>query len=403
MTSCDLKIYNAGIVTPGGIIDRGTLCVDKGKIVLIEKGSVEVEAGESIDAGGRLLSPGFIDIHIHGGGGHDFMDGTVEAFLGIAELHARYGTTAMTPTSLSSDIKDLRTMLETYEQAHGQNHHGAQFVGMHVEGPYIAMSQKGAQDPRYIRNPDPAEYRELIERFPFIKRWSAAPELPGAHELGRYMASKGVLPAIAHTDAIYEEVLEAFHAGYTHMTHFYSAMSTVSRRDAYRYAGTVEAGYLIDDMTVEIIVDGVHLPAPLLQLVCKVKGIDKVTLITDAMRAAGMPPGKSFLGPIGSGMDVIVEDGVAKLPDRSAFAGSVATCDRLVRNMIRLAGVTPEEAITMMTINPARITGIDDHKGSLEPGKDADLVLLDDQYEVLRTIVNGRTIYAAGGNSQTNQ
>jgi N-acetylglucosamine-6-phosphate deacetylase len=301
----------------------------------------------------------------------------------------------MLPTTLTSSKADLIQILDLYEEADNQNHEGAQFIGMHLEGPYIAKTQAGAQDPRYIRDPDPEEYEHILARYKNIKRWSAAPELPGAIRLGECLRSKKILPAIAHTDAIYEEVCAAFEKGYTHATHFYSAMSGVTRRNGFRYAGVIESAYLIDEMTVEIIADGIHLPAPFLKLIYKIKGASHTALITDAMRAAGMPPGESILGSLHNGIKVIVEDGVAKLPDRSSFAGSVATTDRLVRNMISLAGVGLQEAIRMMCATPARIMGIENKKGSLAPGKDADVVIFDDKINVSTTIVNGKIIYQA--------
>jgi N-acetylglucosamine-6-phosphate deacetylase len=389
-----LKIINGKILTPGKLIFNGTLLVTGSRITAVAEGNMEAEAEIEIDAGGQYVSPGFIDIHVHGGGGHDFMDGSVEAYLEIARLHARYGTTSMTPTTLTSSAKDLEQVLSLYEQAAKENTNGAQFIGMHLEGPYIAPSQCGAQDTRYIHDPDPAEYESFIRRFPFITRWSAAPELPGALQMGKFLRSNGILPAIAHTDAIYEEVVKAFDCGFTHATHFYSAMSGISRRNGFRFAGVIESGFLIDDMTVEIIVDGVHLPAPLLQLVYKIKGSDKTALITDAMRAAGMPAGPSILGGLNNGTPVIVEDEVAKLPDRSSFAGSVATADRLVRNMCQLARVPLIEAVKMISKTPAVIMGLSDSKGSLERGKDADIVIFDEAIEVSTTVVMGNIIYS---------
>jgi N-acetylglucosamine-6-phosphate deacetylase len=282
-----------------------------------------------------------------------------------------------------------------YAIANKQNHKGAQFIGLHIEGPYFAMSQRGAQDPRYIRPPVVDEYTEILAHSNNIKRWSAAPELKGALEFADYMRSKNVMVAIAHTDAIYEEVLAAYPHGFTHATHFYSAMSGVSRRNAFRYAGVIESAYLIDDMTVEIIADGVHLPPPLLKLVYKIKGADKTALITDAMRAAGMPPGESILGSRKNGLPVIIEDNVAKLPDRSAFAGSVATADRLIANMIALAEVPLTDAVKMMTLTPARIINMDSTKGSLTAGKDADVVIFDGNINIDTTIVNGSVVYSS--------
>jgi len=388
-----LKILNGQIITPQGILKGGSLLIEDGKILEINNSNIDAPDATEIDAGGKYVSPGFIDIHVHGGGGHDFMDNTVEAFLEIAKLHSRHGTTAMLPTTLTSEKADLLKTLSVYEEANKVNADGAQFIGMHLEGPYFAMNQRGAQDPRYIRDPDPAEYKEILATSKSIKRWSAAPELPGAIEFGKYMVAHGILPAIAHTDAIYEEVIDAFNAGYTLATHFYSAMSGVTRRNAFRYAGVIESAYLIDEMDVEIIADGVHLPAPLLKLIYKIKGPHKIALITDAMRAAGMPPGESILGSLRDGIEVIVEDGVAKMPDRASFAGSVATFDRLVRTMIAIASVPLTEVIQMASYNPAVIMKIDNRKGSLEKGKDADIVIFDEDINIDTTIVVGKIMY----------
>jgi N-acetylglucosamine-6-phosphate deacetylase len=389
-----IKISNGRLITPYRVLHGATILVSEGKIAAISENDIEAPDALVIDAAGQYIAPGFIDLHIHGGGGHDFMDGTEEAFLAIAGLHARHGTTAMTPTTLSCEKEDLLQILTVYEKVCSRESQGSAFIGMHLEGPYFSMNQRGAQDPRYIRNPDPGEYRALVSRFPCIRRWSAAPELEGALAFADWLRSNGVLVALAHTDAIYEEVLVAFERGYTHATHLYSAMSGVTRRGAARFAGAVESAFLIDEMTVEIIADGVHLPPPLLQLVYKIKGAAKTALITDAMRGAGMPPGESILGGRHNGLKVIIEDGVAKLPDRSAFAGSVATADRLVRNMVELARLPLCEAVRMMTTTPANIMGVADHKGSLIPGKDADIIIFDDHVNIRTTLVGGRIVYS---------
>lgn len=387
-----LKITNGHIITPFRYIRNGTLLVEDGVILGIHEGNVDFPDAEIIDAGGNYIAPGFIDLHIHGGGGYDFMDGTVHAFLRIAETHAKYGTTAMVPTTLTSEKEDLLQTLDNYEEANATNLKGAQFLGMHLEGPYFALSQRGAQDPRYIRNPDPKEYEEVLAYSSSITRWSAAPELPGAIDFGKRLKQKGILAAVAHTDAIYEEVLDAYENGYTLATHLYSAMSGVTRKNAFRYAGTIESAFLLD-MDVEIIADGVHLPAPLLKLIYKIKGPDRIALITDAMRAAGMPEGESTLGSLKNGLKVIVEDGVAKLPDRTSFAGSVSTTDRLVRNMVQMADVSLLDSVRMMTVTPARIMGVDHKKGTLVAGKDADIVIFDNDINIQKTIVRGRVIY----------
>jgi N-acetylglucosamine-6-phosphate deacetylase len=388
-----LTIRNGKIITPTKIIDGGSVLITENTITAVSERNIEVEETVEIDAKGNYVSPGFIDIHVHGGGGHDFMDATETAFLKIAETHARHGTTSMLPTTLTSSKDEILHTLQVYEQANKKNSKGSQFLGMHLEGPYFAMNQRGAQDPRYIRDPDPNEYEDILAQSSCIKRWSAAPELRGSIEFGKYVCSKGILPSIAHTDALYEEALLAFENGYRLVTHLYSAMSGVTRRNAFRYAGVVEAAYLLDELDVEIIGDGVHLPAPLLKLVYKIKGADRTALITDAIRAAAMPPGESVLGNIHNGIKVIVEDDVAKLPDRSSFAGSIATADRLVRTMLRLGDVPMRDVIQMITATPARIVNVSDKKGGLAVGKDADIVIFDADINIQMTIINGRIIY----------
>ena len=387
-----LKLYNGRVLTPYRMLANGVVVVRDGKIDYVGEGDIDVPGAEAIDVAGRTISPGFIDLHIHGGGGHDFMDGTVEAFLRVAETHARYGTTAMLPTTLTSTREALFSIINVYEEACRQNAGGAAFLGLHLEGPYFSMNQRGAQDPRYIRNPDPAEYREVLSRSNAVRRWSAAPELPGAIEFARYLRGRGVLVSLAHTDALYDEAVVGFENGFTLATHFYSCMNGVTRKNAHRYAGVIECAYLIDEMDVEVIADGIHCPPPLLRLIHKIKGTDRIALITDAMRAAGMPEGPSILGSLADGLPVIVEEGVAKLPDRSSFAGSVATADRLVRTMVG-AGIPLVDVVRMISVTPARLLGLEDRKGSLVVGKDADIVVFDDAISVGMTIVDGKVIY----------
>lgn len=385
------KIINGRLIRSGRVQDGLNVILEDGRIA--EVTARDLPSDTVIDARGQYVSPGFIDIHTHGGGDADFMDGTPEAFLTAAELHARFGTTTLVPTATSGTAEEMSGMEAAFERALSKNERGADMPGLHLEGPYFSMAQRGAQDPKYVRNPDPAEYLPILARSRHILRWSAAPELPGALEFGRELKRRGILAAIGHTDADYDQVVAAAQAGYSHVTHLYSCMSTVHRKNAFRYAGVVEAAYLLDELTVEVIADGVHLPASLLQFVYRFKGPDKIALVTDSMRGAGMPDGLSVLGSRKNGQQVLIEDGVAKLMDRSAFAGSVATTDRLVRNMIRLGGASLPDAVKMATETPARIMGFAD-RGRLQAGLRADLVFFDDEIRVSRTMVAGRTVFA---------
>ena len=255
---------------------------------------------EVVDVGGRVIAPGFIDIHLHGGGGADLMDGDPEAALTIARAHAKGGSTAIVPSTLTSSMADLYQALDNIrfakERMAGEpGFDGARILGVHLEGPYFSMEFKGAQDPRYLKNPLPEEYRRILDYSRDIIRVSVAPELPGALELGRELRQRGILPSVGHTSATYDELLLAMEAGYKHVTHLYSAMSGVKRINAYRVAGVIEGALLRDDLTAEIIADGRHLPASLIRLAYKSKGADRLALVTDAMRAAGMPDRKSVV------------------------------------------------------------------------------------------------------------
>ena len=288
------KIINGKIITPYRLLPEGIVCIEDGKICEVSEKNIDFPDAEIIDASGQYVSPGFIDLHTHGAGNSDFMDGTVEAFLKIAETHARYGTTGLYPTTLASTNEELFKSFDIYRQAKALNTQGAAFLGFHLEGPYFAMSQKGAQDAKYIRNPHPDDYLEILASTGDITRWSAAPELEGSKGLAEALTARGILPAIAHSDAVYEEVVAAFDWGFTHVTHLYSATSGVCRRNLFRYAGIIESAYLIDGMTVEIIADGVHLPASLLKLIYKIKGPDKIALIPIQCVPPACPTEKVF-------------------------------------------------------------------------------------------------------------
>ncbi|MBP3919676.1 MAG: N-acetylglucosamine-6-phosphate deacetylase [Clostridia bacterium] len=385
-------IKNARIIRGDQIEEHASLAFENRYLVPVPE---HTEGCDIIDAHNQYVCAGFIDLHTHGGGGYDFLDGTKEAFLGAAALHAKYGTTTLLPTATSGTYEETVAMFEAYEDACRHNTAGADMPGIHLEGPYFAPSQAGAQDPRYLKTPNPNEYLPIMNATDKLLRWSAACELDGAYPFADACRERGILCAIGHSDASFECVLEAMSHGFSHITHLYSCMSTVHRIQAYRHAGVVESAYLCDDLTVEIIADGVHLPKPLLQMVYRFIGPNRTALVTDSMRGAGLADGQeSILGSLTNGQRVIIEDGVAKMPDRKAFAGSVATTDRLLRTMVEIAEVPLCDAIKMLTETPARIQKLYD-RGTLETGKRADLVFLDDTLHVTRTIVGGSTVFSS--------
>ncbi len=383
------KISNGSVITKKEIIKSNVYLKD-GKILAVTNENISFD--KEINAEGLYVSPAFIDTHIHGAVGYDFLDGESESYIKIAEAVAKHGAGTIFPTITSSDEKKMKKSIEAFEEVKKIKHKGANMLGIHLEGPYFSPNQAGAQDPEKIRAFDKNEYEKIFSYTDSIIRWTGAPELDGSEEFAKTLVKKGVVPCIGHSDADSLCVSEAFKNGFCHITHLYSCTSTVHRKNAYRYAGIVESAYLNDDMSVEIIADGVHLPEDLLKLVYKIKGEDKTVLITDSMRGAGEPDGESILGAKDDGLKVIIEDGVAKLPDRSAFAGSVAFCDRLVRNMVTMADVPLFKAVKMITQTPANVFNLKG-KGIIEEGYDGDIVIFDENIDIKRTIIGGETVF----------
>ncbi|MDR1161502.1 MAG: N-acetylglucosamine-6-phosphate deacetylase [Tannerellaceae bacterium] len=377
------KIINGQIITPSGILRNHTLIIEDKRIAEITTSDWELAGCETIDARGNYLAPGCIDIHLHGGNGHDFTEATPEAFYAIAKAHARHGTTALYATLAAAPRSTFERAIRTCEQVMTDPKDGARIMGLHLEGNYLNKAMCGGQDPRYLYNPDPQEYQELIASTHCIKRWSASPELPGAMAFGWYASERGILVSLAHTTGGYPVVQAASEVGYRHATHFYNAMTGVHKEREFKREGTIESVYLMEDMTVELIADGIHVPPAILVLVYRIKGPQRIALVTDAMFAA------AFEGPV-EAIDsrIIVEDGVGKLADRSALASSIATSDKLIRTMTSL-GIPLTDAIRMSSETPARIMHIADKKGTLEKGKDADIILFDKDINVLTTIVEG--------------
>jgi len=376
------QIYNGHVLTPEGWINGGSVIIEDNRIKEVSKSSRQLDGMDKvIDAHGMHVVPGGIDLHCHGGGGCDFQECTREAFTTVAHTHLLHGTTSIYATLSSSPIDMMEQACQTCDDL--MREQGSTIMGMHMEGPYLNPSKAGAQMPEVIRVPDPNEYIHIVEDFDCMRRWDTAPELPGAVEMGKYITGKGIIAAIAHTAAEYPHVKAAWDAGYTLATHFYNAMPGFHNVREFKHAGTVESIYLLEDMAVEVIADGIHVPATLLNLVYHIKGVEHTALCTDALAVTDSDSERAF------DPRVIIEDGVCKLSDRSALAGSIATMDRLIKTMVRVVNVPLQDAVRMASETPARIMGIYDRKGSIQRGKDADILLLDSD-------INLRSVFSLG-------
>ena len=388
------RIHGGSLVTD--TVDTADLLISDGKIEAVIPTDTPVTSEyELIDAAGCYVSAGFVDIHQLGGGGADYMDGDADAFYHATAAHLAHGTTSVMPTLLSADREGLLRAIKGYKDALTDPRIKANLIGIHIEGPYISPKQAGAQKPENIRKFDPEEYTAITWFGEGnIHRWSVAPEVEGAADFAAFAAEQGITLSIAHSDADIDTVRAAFELGYRHITHFYSCVSTITRRNGYRVPGILEAGYLMDDMDIEIIADGSHIPPSLLEYVMKFKNSDRIALITDAMRAAGQNVTESYLGSALDPLPVIVEDGVAKLTDRTAFAGSVATADMLLQTMLKIDTPLPV-AVKMLTVNPIRMMNLDVNKGLLKAGFDADICIFDEKINVRTVLVGGEVVYGA--------
>ncbi len=386
----DTVIKNAKIITSGKVLEGKSLCLQDGKIAALVDAGRELE-GSVVDARGLYLSAGFVDIHVHGGGGSDFMDGA-QAYESACRSHLQHGTTSLVPTTISADFDQTRYAIQQFSLAKANRAIDCNLLGLHLEGPYLSPAMAGAMRPEQLKAPSEREYMQLWEAGQGnILRWTAAPELPGGLEFGKRMHARGVTMSIGHSDADLHTVRQAQENGYSMITHLYSACSSIKRIGGFRHAGIVEAAYLLDDMNVEIIADGCHLPVELLQFVTKFKDPARIALITDAMRASGQDVKVSFLGSAACPQPVIIEDGVAKLMDRQAFGGSIATADRLVRTMVA-AGTALPMAVKMLTENPISFVCPRVKKGSVAEGFDADLILFDEDIQIKAVYLNGRQV-----------
>lgn len=381
------QIINGHILTPGGWLKDGSILLCDDRIVEVTNSDLAVIGAKVVDARGMYIVPGFVAMNIHGAAGHDFKEGTEEAFRKAVAAHQRYGATTIFPTISSSPFTTIRQCAEVCERL--MTEPGSPILGLHLEGPYLNPKMAGAMFSDVVKNPDPEEYRSLIEETKCVRRWDASPELPGAMAFARYLKEKGILVSITHTEAEFDLIREAYNTGFSHVAHFYNAMPGFHKRREYKYEGTVESAYLMDGMTVEVIADGRHLPSTILRLVYKLKGVECTCLVTDALAYAandGKQPDDSR---------IVIDNGVCKLADHSALVGSIATSDQLIRTMVEKAKLPLEDAIRMASETPARLMGVYDRVGSLQKGKDADVLIIDRKLNVRQVWCKGQVVVDA--------
>lgn len=386
-----MKTYfkNARVLLPGGPADR-VVVVDGGKIAGIHAHADLTDGARVVDCRGLYLSPGFVDIHVHGGGGFSAMSGRCADVVSMANAHAQFGVTSILPTTLAAPLPALIGAVDGIRQA-ASAPCDATILGVHLEGPCLAPEQAGAQSPDDLKIPANVDLTELLDAWQGgVRMMGVAPELPGALELGDRLAARGIVASVAHSNATYDQVFEALSHGFSDVTHLYSGCSGMIRVKSYRIPGVIEAGLNLDTLTTQVIADGKHLPLTLLQLIYRCKGADKIILITDGLEYAA---GNLVEGTVYrqlNGMETVYEDGVMKLLSREAFAGSVATMNRLVRSM-RDAGIPLHEAVRMATENPARRVGAS-QKGRIAVNMDADLVVFDEAVNTKFVMSSGRVI-----------
>lgn len=371
-----IRIKSDRIVLTDSLFD-GYIYIENGKI--LDVSNEEKKASETYDFSGKYVSPGFIDIHTHGAGGHEFA-GSAEDIVMAANFHFEHGTTSICPTISAAPFSVMKNAVYEMEKALESPSLKGTLLGVHMEGPYLSAKQVGGQCPDAITPPVRQDYEPLLkEKAAYIARWSYAPENDVDGSFAKALREAGVVPSAGHTDAVYSDMQRAFENGCRLVTHLYSCTSTITRDHGFRRLGVIESAYLNDDMYVEIIADGKHLPPELIRLILKIKGRDRVCLITDSLAIAGLDVERGET----LGTRFIIEDGVCKLEDRSAFAGSIATADRLIRVLTKDVGVSVVDAVYMMTKVPAEVIGAK-NKGLLKVGFDADIVVFDDDINILK-------------------
>jgi N-acetylglucosamine-6-phosphate deacetylase len=395
-------ICNGNILTPFDEIKDGVLIVQGSKIVDVgRRGELQEPSGAIIiDATGGYIVPGLIDIHVHGSMGADVMDATPEALETMSKFFVTCGVTSFVPTMITAPEADLLAGLENVRSVIGNGGlPGAEALGVHQEGPFLNVAEKGCHPVELLGPPTPERYKPYLECADVLTSMTLAPELDGAVGLTRALCHAGIVAAAGHSNGVYHEIIPAIDAGLSHVVHFFCNMSTLRRAGAghdqplKRVAGAVETFLYDDRVTTELIGDGWHVGDVLMRLAVKVKGVERVCWVTDAMMAAGMPPGRYFVG----GVEAIVEHGIARLPDNTAYASSVTTLDACVRNGIERVGLSLRDSVRMASLTPATIVGVDDRKGSLEAGRDADVVVMDANANVQLTMARGQVVHRAEG------
>ena len=395
--STDFSIKNVSAILPNRVLDGAVVVVRQGRIAEVgASGETDVGDDQVIDAAGAYLSPGFIDIHVHGGGGADFMDGTVEAVNTALSTHLRHGTTTMFPTTTTGSPAQIEAMLDSCTAVRdswtASDGSGTRLEGVHFYGPYFAADKCGIHADHGRRDPDPEEYRAAFDRG-IIGVATCAAELPGAEEFFREAGNRGYLVTCGHSNSSWEEMQLGFDAGMRHVDHFWCAMSSVpSIRDRLGcpMQGSMEQFVLANaDMSTEVLADGEHLAPELLRFAFQLKGADRLCLVTDASRAVDMPEGEYRFGPQQGGVSFRSDGKVGRSLDDGGLASTVVGMDHMVRQMLKDSGASLAEVIRMATLIPARLTGIDESVGSLESGKKADMVLLDRDLKVQRVWLEG--------------
>jgi N-acetylglucosamine-6-phosphate deacetylase len=382
-----LALVNGRIVLPDRVVTGRALLVADGKIVAVAAlDDLAVDVAR-VDVGGRLITPGLLDIHTHGALGHTFNEPTAEAFGAITAENLRRGITSLLATTATAPIDDLVACLDFARGWMNTSWPGSQVLGVHLEGPYFHPAQAGAQDPAALRTPDDGSVDRLLEHADVVRMMSYAPELPGGLALTGRLAKLGIVPAAGHSMARDTDVEAAMQAGLRHIIHVWSAQSTTVRVGPWRKPGLLEASLAFDGLSVEMIADHKHLPRTLMRLAYKAVGPQRLCIVSDATSGAGLPEGSRFrMGAL----EYVVEDGVGMMLDRSAFGGSATLLNQMLPVLLDVVGLPLAEAVRMATLNPARVIGVDDRKGSLEPGKDADIAIFNADFTAWRVLAAGR-------------